>query len=170
MNVINKINSGNLPTIRTRSLDMKNFIKNNLIIELHVPDLEIVKDFYTKLGFKVAMDDKPNKKELGYLTMIRKDKLGKTMLNFYGGDERVYNQSFFKQFPTETNRGYATEITITTAEVDKLYKLAQTHLKKHIVRELKELKDHNHIWKDFRMVDPFGFYLRFTELLDWKQR
>jgi len=24
--------------------------------------------------------------------------------------------------------------------------------------------------KDFRMVDPFGFYLRFTELIDWGQR
>jgi len=148
---------------------MKNPIKNNLIIELHVPDLEIVKDFYAKLGFVVRLDDKPNEKELGYLTMTKKDKLGNTMLNFYGGDERVYNQSFFKQFPRETTRGYAAEVTMTTDNIDELYQLASANLKKYIVRELTEKKDHDHVWKDFRMVDPFGFYLRFTELLDWGQ-
>ncbi|MFA5777230.1 MAG: hypothetical protein WC906_02220 [Parcubacteria group bacterium] len=148
---------------------MKNPIKNNLVIEMHVPDLDIVKDFYSKLGFAVSMDDKPNEKELGYLTMIREDKLGSTMLNFYGGDERVYGQSFFKQFPKETKRGYATEITITTGDIDELYGRASKYLKEYIVRELKELEDHGHIWKDFRMADPFGFYLRFTELIDWGQ-
>ena len=149
---------------------MENPIKNNLIIELHVPDLSVVKSFYSKLGFEISMDDKPNNKELGYLTITRKDKLGNTMLNFYGGDERVYGQSFFKQFSKDTRRGYATEITITTSSIDELYKLAFTQLKQYIVRELKELKDHGHVWKDFRMVDPFGFYLRFTELIDWGQK
>jgi len=148
---------------------MKNPIKNNLIVELHVPDLEIVKDFYSKLGFVVSMDDKPNEKELGYLTMIRKDKLGDTMLNFYGGDDRVYNQSFFKQFSKETKRGYAAEITIITDNIDEVYDMASGNLQEYIVRESKELKDHGHTWKDFRMVDPFGFYLRFTELIDWGQ-
>jgi len=75
---------------------MKNPIRNNLIIELHVPDMEIAKSFYSKLGFEVRLDDKLSSQELGYLTMMRKDKLGNTMLNFYGGDNRVYNQSFFK--------------------------------------------------------------------------
>lgn len=149
---------------------MKNLIKNNLIIELHVPDLDIVKNFYSKLGFEVSMDDKPNEKNLGYLTMTREDKLGDTMLNFYGGDERVYNQSFFKQFPQDTKRGYATEVTITTGNIDELYRTASAHLKRYIVRELKEIEDHGHVWKDFRMVDPFGFYLRFTELIDWGQK
>ena len=65
---------------------MRNPIKNNLIIELHVPNLDVVKDFYSKLGFEITMDDKLNEKELGYLTMTRKDPLGDTMLNFYGSD------------------------------------------------------------------------------------
>jgi predicted lactoylglutathione lyase len=82
-------------------------IANNLIIELHVPDLKVAKEFYSKLGFEVCMDDAPNVENPGYLTMIRKDSIGNTMLNFYGGDERVYGQSFFKQFPKETKRGYA---------------------------------------------------------------
>lgn len=148
---------------------MKKPIKNNLIIELHVPDLEKVKDFYSKLGFKIALNDKPNEKEQGYLTMARKDPAGNTMLNFYGGDERIYSQSFFKQFPKDTKRGYATEITIVTEDINGLYKLIKNDLKDSIVRELIELEDHGHKWKDFRMVDPFGFYLRFTELIDWGQ-
>lgn len=142
-------------------------IRNNLVIELHVPDLEIVKDFYSKLGFKITMDDRLNDRELGYLTMTRENKIGNTMLNFYGGDDRVYNQSFFKQFPKDTKRGYAIEITITTGDIEEIYEKATKELRDNIVRKLKELEDHGHKWKDFRMVDPFGFYIRFTELIDW---
>jgi hypothetical protein len=148
---------------------MKNPIRNNLIIELHVPDFKIVKEFYSKLGFAITMDDEPNEKDPGYLTMARKDEMRDTMLNFYGGDERVYNQSFFKQFPKETKRGYEIEVTVVTGSIEEIYKKAYDELKENIVRELKELEDHEHKWKDFRMVDPFGFYLRFTELIDWGQ-
>ncbi len=146
-----------------------NNISNDLIVELHVPDLEMAKDFYTKLGFEVAMDDKPNEKELGYLTMVRKDNAGSTMLNFYGGDERVYNQAFFKQFPKDTKSGFEISVTIVVSDIEKLYAIVSTELKENIVREIKNLEDHEHSWKDFRMVDPFGFYLRFTELVDWGQ-
>ena len=145
-------------------------IDNNLIIELHVPDFAPVKEFYSKLGFVITMDDAPNDTEQGYLTMTRSDAAGKTMLNFYGGDERVYGQSYFKQFPKETKRGYAAEVTIVAEDVEALYRQVAVPLKDNIARELKELRDHDHTWKDFRMVDPFGFYLRFTELLDWGQQ
>lgn len=148
---------------------MKKPITNNLIIELHVPDLEKAKEFYSKLGFSISLDDKPNEKELGYLTMTRNDQAGKTIINFYGGDERVYSQSFFKQFPKETKRGYAVEVTIVVAEIDEFYSQIKEILRDNVVREIIELEDHDHKWKDFRMVDPFGFYLRFTELLDWGQ-
>lgn len=148
---------------------MKNPIKNNLILELHVPDFEKVKEFYSKLGFVVAMYDKPNENKQGYLTMARNDDAGNTILNFYGSDERVYTQSFFKQFPKDTPRGYEVGITIPVSNIDKMYKQVSIDSKDGIVRDLIELNDHNHKWKDFRMVDPFGFYLRFTELLDWGQ-
>ena len=149
---------------------MKNPIRNNLIIELHVPDFEVVKNFYSKLGFEVSMNLELNKNQPGYLTMIRKDGAGNTMLNFYGGDERVYNQSYFKQFPKDTKRGYAIEITIVTSNIEEIYKEITQRLKDSIVRELDELEDHGHVWKDFRMIDPFGFYLRFTEIIDWGQQ
>lgn len=145
-------------------------IQNNLIIELHVPDLDKVKDFYSKLGFKITMDNKVNDKELGYLTMTREDELGDTMLNFYGGDDRVYGQSYFKQFPRDTKRAYASEITIVVRDIEAMNKLAMENLKEYIVRPLESKEDHNHKWRDFRMEDPFGFYLRFTELLDWGQK
>ena len=148
---------------------MKNPIRNNLIIELHVPDLETIKAFYSKLGFTITMEDRSNDMELGYLTMTREDSLGKTMLNFYGGDDRVYNQSYFKEFPKDTKRAYASEITMTVQDIEGLYDLAMTNLKDHVVKPLRANKDHNHEWRDFRMEDPFGFYLRFTELLDWGQ-
>jgi predicted enzyme related to lactoylglutathione lyase len=148
---------------------VKKLIRNNLIIELHVPDLEIVKKFYSKIGFQISMEDKLNEKELGYLTMTRDDPAGKTMLNFYGGDERVYNQAFFKRFPKETTRGYEIEVTIVVDNIDEFYNKVKSELQENIVREIKELEDHDFKWKDFRMVDPFGFYLCFTELLDWGQ-
>lgn len=149
---------------------MKKPINNNLIIELHVPNFDMVKSFYSDLGFQITLDDLPNEKELGYLTMTREDALGNTILNFYGGDERVYNQSYFKQFPKDTKRGFAVEVTITIGDIDKLYKTVELKLKKNIVRELTELEDHGYKWKDFRIVDPFGFYIRFTELIDWGQK
>lgn len=149
---------------------MKVPIHNNLVIELHVPDLELAKKFYGTLGFVVTMDNKSNDKELGCMTMTRVDeKEGRTMINFYGGDERVYGQSWFKQWPKDTKRGYAISVTIPVSDIDALYATATKELRENVVREIKEIKDHYHHWKDFRMVDPFGFYLRFTELLDWGQ-
>lgn len=148
---------------------MKNQIKNNLIIELHVPDFEKVRDFYSKLGFVETMFDEPTEKEQGYLTMTRKDAAGNTMINFYGSDERVYTQSFFKKFPKETPRGFEVGITIPSSNIEELYNQVSNTLKDNITREITELHDHNFKWKDFRMVDPFGFYLRFTELIDWGQ-
>jgi predicted lactoylglutathione lyase len=149
---------------------MKKNITNNLILELHIPDFDIAKDFYQKLGFEIGIEDRPSSDEVGYMTMIRKDNLGQTILNFYGGNKKVSEQSFFKQFPKETIRGYGVEITIPVKNIHEIYTIAQNTLGRYIVRELKEIEDQGQVWKDFRMTDPFGFYLRFTELIDWGQR
>ncbi len=149
---------------------MANPVRNNLVLELHVPDLNTVKDYYSKLGFEVLVDDEVNEKDLGYVTMLRKDPIGNTLINFYGGDQRVYNQSYFKKFPRGTKRGYASEITIPVSDIDKLYENTIKTLRNYVVRELTVTKDHDYEWRDFRMEDPFGFYLRFTELIDWGQQ
>jgi len=147
---------------------MVNKISNNLVIELHVPDFNKVKDFYFCLGFEIVMEHTPAEQP-GYLVLKRKSDLGDTFLNFYGGDARVYNQSFFKQFSKETTRGYATEITIPVSDINLEYERVKKIIPTAIVRELQELTDVDIKWKDFRMVDPFGFYIRFTELINWGQ-
>ena len=132
---------------------------NDLIIELHVPDFDKAIEFYSKLGFEVIYKE-PLGEKLGYI-VIRK---GETLLNFYGGDERIANHSFFKRFPKGTASGYGVEITIPIENIDEYYNKVYPLVKDSIVQEL-QLKP----WgkKDFRVIDPFGFYVRFTEPLNY---
>ena len=148
---------------------MKNRINNNLVIELHVPDFNKVKEFYSRLGFTEIVFEHIPKELPGYLVLKRKSGLGQTLLHFYGGDERVYNQAFFKQFPKDTPRGYATEITIPVTDINLEYEKIKSAIPNAIVRELKECVDVEIKWKNFRLVDPFGYYVRMTELIDWGQ-
>ena len=148
---------------------MANSIRNNLVVELHVPDFEKTKSFYGAFGFEIISESLPDAEGPGYLVMRRHDELGDTILNFYGGDERVYDQSFFKQFQRDTIRGYEIEITIPVKNIDAVYKQALLNQKQFIQRGLENKSDREWQWRDFRMADPFGFYLRFTELLDWGQ-
>ncbi|MEK7202579.1 MAG: hypothetical protein AAB669_03580 [Patescibacteria group bacterium] len=144
----------------------KQLVRNNLIIELHVPEFAPVKDFYSKLGFEIISEDVKGEYP-GYMVMQRRDPLGDTMINFYGDDERVYEQSYFKQFDKNTPRGYAVELTIPVKEVSTLYKEVSHKLGESVVQELLAKSDNTRTWKDFRMADPYGYYIRFTELLDW---
>ncbi|HUD03158.1 MAG TPA: hypothetical protein VMR46_04090 [Candidatus Paceibacterota bacterium] len=148
---------------------METPITNNLIVELHVPDFAPIKSFYSQLGFEIISEDEKSSNYPGYLVLSRKDPLGNSILNFYGDDDRVFNQSYFKKFPRDTMRGYAVEFTISTSDLDTLYAHVQKHLSANIMRGLQTLKDDNREWRDFRMADPYGYYLRFTDLLDWGQ-
>lgn len=91
------------------------------------------------------------------------------MLNFYGDDERVFQQAYFKKFSPQTPRGYAVEITILVSSISNFYKQVFKTLKNYIIQELMEKKDSTTSWQDFRLVCPFGFYIRVTELIDWGQ-
>lgn len=127
--------------------------QNDILLELHVPDFEIAKDFYSKLGFGVVWERKPEA-EKGYLVLKR----GNNILCFWPGNEKVYEQSYFKQFPANTKRGYGIEIVIMVEEIELFY--ANT---KKFVKVVEELKVKPWGLKDFRIEDPFGYYLRFTE-------
>lgn len=138
---------------------LKNQNHNTIHIELHVPDFEKAKTFYGRLGFEIVWEKSPHKRE-GYLVMRR----GSSVLCFYCGSEEVYDQSYFKRFPKNTPRGYAAEIIIPVENIDQFYEdILQNGFEENIVNPL-ELKH----WgkKDFRLVDPFGFYLRLTEPYD----
>jgi catechol 2,3-dioxygenase-like lactoylglutathione lyase family enzyme len=108
----------------------------DVYIELHVPDFKRAIEFYSRLGFK------PLWRTEDYLVMKRKS----SVLNFYGGSQKVYSHSYFGRFKKTTKCGYGVE------------KFAR------IVQPLKLKK-----WgrRDFRIVDPFGFYLRITERYEW---
>ena len=70
----------------------------------------------------------------------------------------MWNQSYFKRFPKDSKRGYGVEIVIAVEDIEELYKKTKSFAK--IVDALQMQP-----WrlKDFRIEDPFGFYLRFTE-------
>jgi lactoylglutathione lyase len=126
--------------------------KSETIIELHVPDFEKVKDFYGKLGFEIMWERVPEGSK-GYLVMKMKD----SILCFWSGNDEVYDHHYFKNFPKDTHRGYAVEIIIFIDNIEEYYK--KTKKFANVVDELETQP-----WgdEDFRIEDPFGFYIRFS--------
>ena len=138
------------------------YVLSGIVVELHVPDFRPAIDFYSLLGFSVVWGQSGKK---GYLVM----KSGPNILNFYCGTQEVFNHSYFRNLPPDTPRGYAVEIVIPVDDVHALYdKISQINKKGlfggKIVEDLK-LKPWGKY--DFRMVDPFGFYIRICEPDNW---
>ena len=127
---------------------------NSVLLELHVPDFEKIKDYYRKLGFEVVWERKPEGFK-GYLVI----KMGGNILCFWAGNGNVYGHKYFKKFTKESKKGYAVEIVLMVEDIDTYYEQVRDEVE--IFEELQEKP-----WglKDFRVVDPFGFYLRFTSL------
>jgi len=121
-------------------------------IELHVPAFGEALEFYGWLGFEVVRQDER------YLVMRR----GESVLCFNEGSERVYEQSYFKKFPQDTPPGYAVEIILPVDDVETFYNSVKDQ-----VRVVQLLEEKHWGQKDFRIVDPFGFYIRVTERYDW---
>lgn len=137
---------------------MNNVALSNVIIELHVPDFKKVKEFYGKLGFEKVWERPPKNRE-GYLVMRRRD----SILAFYCGNQEVYSHSFFKKFSKNTPRGYGTEIAIylSDIDIDTYYKEISEKIDNNLIVQPLETKP----WgsRDFRLVDPFGYYLCIRE-------
>lgn len=128
-------------------------MKSTVGIELHVEDFEPVRDFYTNIGFEIIFDSPGN-----YLT-IRKNKV---ILNFWGDGGRFEDQPYFKQFSKSTKKGFAVEIIVPVNNIEDYYNQIKGEV--DIVSNLKVKR-----WgaSDFRIVDPNGFYIRFTNPHDW---
>lgn len=131
-------------------------MQNTAVIELHVPDFEKVKDYYGKLGFQVMRETSPQDKK-GYLVLKMEDNL----LCFWAGNEQVYEQSYFKQFPRNTKRGYGVEIVIMVTDIERYYERV-----KDLANVVEPLAVRAWGLKDFRVEDPFGYYLRITSIHD----
>ncbi len=137
---------------------MSNFT-SDVMLELHVPNFETAKKFYGDLGFEVVWERNSQDPNTRYMVMRR----GKSIINFFSGSEEVYNHSYFKKFPKTTPKGYAVEIIIPIKGIEQFFNKAKEKFPKNIVKPLGQIYTH----PDFRMVDPFGFYLRFVEEYDW---
>ncbi len=127
----------------------------DVYIELHVPDFKRAIEFYSRLGFKLLWRTED------YLVMKRK----RSVINFFGGSQKVYSHSYFGRFKKTTKCGFGVEIIIPVDQVERFYKSVKKFAK--IVQPLQLKK-----WgrRDFRIVDPFGFYLRITERYEWVRK
>jgi len=139
--------------------DYKTPQKTDLMVELHVPDFGKAKEFYLSLGFEVVWERKPVNGADGYMVMRR----GESIINFHGGTEDVADHKYFGKFPKDSKRGYAVEIIIPIDGIKDFYKQAQQKYPKNIVQPLEK----KFAFPDFRMEDPFGFYLRFVDRYNW---
>jgi hypothetical protein len=126
---------------------------NKCFAELHVPDFDVVESFYQSIGFDTVWRREPDGKK-GYLVM----QLEGNILCFWAGSSDVWSHSFFSKFPQSTPRGYGVELVLQIANLERYYATNGTSMK--VVKPLGSQP-----WgvKDFRIVDPMGFYLRFTE-------
>ena len=122
------------------------------LLELHVPDFQNVKNYYGKLGFRIVWE-RPPEGFKGYLVL----QLDDNILCFWAGNEHVYEQPFFKKFPNDTPRGYGVEIVLMVDDIDAYYENI-----KEIANVVEPLVLQPWGLKDFRCVDPFGYYLRIT--------
>jgi hypothetical protein len=145
-------------------------VRNNLMLELHVPGFAAARDFYKQFGF-IQINYDPisggGDSDLGYIELKREDKLGRSQLNFYGDNQSVAGHARFNLFPPTTPRGYAVEITIPVADVVGLWERVGRHLPPESISEPLIVKRWGKL--DFRVVDPYGFYVRFSENVDWMQ-
>lgn len=149
--------------------DNPNKIINNLVLELHIPNFKMAREFYNMFGFIELMYDHTSGggSDLGYMVLKREDLIGNSLINFYGDQEKVAQHSHFKDFPADTPRGYEVEITIPVSDVKNLWDEVKDKLTEKQIAQSLTLKRWNK--SDFRVIDPFGFYIRFTELVDWGQ-
>jgi|JI10StandDraft_1071094.scaffolds.fasta_scaffold86145_5 hypothetical protein len=135
-----------------------NDLKSDVMIELHVPDFGVAKDFYGSLGYEVVWEKQPQGPD-GYMVM----RSGASILNFYCGSDDVYDHSYFKKFPKDTPRGYGVEIIIPITDIKSFYTKYTSVFPDSVVSGLSSKHSH----QDFRAIDPFGFYIRFVERYNW---
>ena len=132
----------------------RSVFKNDLQLELHVPSFEVVKEYYGNLDFNIVWE-RPAEGDKGYLVM----KMGDTVICFWPGTEDVYEQSYFKKFPKNTPRGYGVELVIMVPDIDNYYSKV-----KKFANVIDPLVLRPWGSKDFRVADPHGYYLRFTQV------
>lgn len=121
------------------------------VIELHVPDFQAAYDFYRQFQFALRWVDD------NYMVLAR----GEHSLCFYGGNPEVAAHSYFGRFSPDTKRGYAVELVLFVIDVKRCFQSLWPTTK--VIEPPRQ-----RLWgaTDFRVEDPFGFYVRVTEQYD----
>ena len=85
--------------------------------------------------------------------------LENNILCFWAGNENVYEHDYFTLFSKDTPRGYGVELVLMVDDIKAYYEKVKD--KGNIIEPLQMRS-----WglEDFRTLDPFGYYLRFTTL------
>ncbi len=129
---------------------------NYTLLELHVPDFQKVKEYYGKIGFEVVWERTPEDFK-GYLVMNMEENI----LCFWCGNQSVQDHPYFKKFSPTNQPGYGVEIIVMVENVEAYYDRV-----KAIANVVGPIALQPWGLKDFRVADPFGYYLRITEKHD----
>jgi uncharacterized glyoxalase superfamily protein PhnB len=88
-------------------------------------------------------------------------KMENNILCFWAGNDHVYEHEYFSNNPKDTKRGYGVELVIMVDDVDSYYKSLPITTK-----VVEKLADKPWGLRDFRIEDPFGYYIRITTYHD----
>lgn len=125
-------------------------------MELVISEMEKTLDFYAALGFELVWRaDEPDGKSYA---VVRHDA---EILQLRCRPEGLDTHEYFGNLPAGPSRGYGVELVIHVANLDDMFR--QMNDLDCVVADIRERP-----WglRDFRVVDPSGYYLRITELHD----
>lgn len=86
---------------------------------------------------------------------------GAEVLRFWPGTAAVERHSHFGRSPATTERGYGVEIVLTFDDLEATFEAARS-----VGTILEPIRRRHWGLRDFRVLDPYGFYVRCTELHD----
>ena len=123
---------------------------NHSFVEFHVPNVKKARDFYLNLGFKLVWEVE------SYAVL----KLDKSLITVFQGPS-----GYFDSLDQNIPRGFKVEIAINveSQDIKDFYKFCQENIEKFGGKVVEPLVLQDYGKWDFRITDPFGLYLRFTE-------
>jgi lactoylglutathione lyase len=122
-----------------------------IVVELFVHDVEASIGFYRALGFEVA-------RRVEDFVHLRR---GEIRLSLQGDAHAIAGPHYFTPHIQQFPRGTGVEISIQVADVDAEYIRAKTAG----LNIVKGMQDRPWGARDFRVVDPDGYFLRVTSPL-----
>jgi uncharacterized glyoxalase superfamily protein PhnB len=83
---------------------------------------------------------------------------GADVLRFWSDDLSGSQRGPFAHYPSTTPRGYGVEIVLTFDDIEQAFERASA-----IGAVVEPIRERHWGLRDFRLIDPYGFYVRCTE-------